>query len=69
MRRANGTSRAWKILGSLRPDVAILQGVAGIPTDVKRLFDIKFQTAIASLNPVDPAILLNGSPAVSDSTG
>lgn len=46
MRRATETSVAWKILADLNPDVALLQEVASIPTNIKESFDVKFNKAI-----------------------
>jgi len=46
MRRATGTSSAWKCLTDLNPDVALLQEVSSIPSALYDLFDIKFLKAI-----------------------
>ena len=46
MRRATGTSSAWKCLEDLNPDVALLQEVSSIPPVLYDLFDIKFLKTI-----------------------
>jgi exonuclease III len=46
MRRATRTSPAWKILTELKPDLALLQEVSGIPADVGQSFDVKFKNAV-----------------------
>lgn len=47
LRRATETSKAWEILVNLKPDIALLQEVTSIPTNVKASYAIKFQKAIS----------------------
>jgi exonuclease III len=64
MRRANRTSSAWKILIDLKPDVALLQEVSGIPSDVEQSFDVNLHNAVTRNNTPQrfgTAILVKGT--------